>query len=87
MSDLDDYIKASHRLGTHNPSDLLRIAREGAEDTKRLDFLVEMRHMKVMGNSERGFVVWDQSHGLEAVGKGRTAREAIDDAMNRSHGK
>lgn len=53
-------------------------------DTERLDFLIDNRHMSLSPPSPKGeLVVWDQSKGLEMAGRGASAREAIDNAMER----
>ena len=59
----------------------MRLKEENAkllEDSDRLGWYVKNSHMKVMGNEERGYVVWDQSNGLTKAGQGKTFREAID---------
>jgi len=50
-------------------------------DTARLDWLLARSHMSVHGNDERGWVICDRSTGLTIAARGKTAREAIDNAM------
>lgn len=51
-------------------------------DTKRLDWLIAGGgHFFVRECKNGAAVVWDQSNGLTIAGRGKTARDAIDEAM------
>jgi hypothetical protein len=67
----------------------LRSRLEAAErDTKRLDWKLANRHMSLSPCGTAGeYAVWDRSRGLVIAGKGKTPREAIDDAIAASEGK
>lgn len=52
-----------------------------AAEEARLDWLLARSHMSVHGSDQRGWVVCDQSNGLTIAGRGKTGREAIDDAI------
>jgi hypothetical protein len=60
-----------------------RVYRESelAAEQSRLDWLLARSHMSVHGSEKRGWVVCDQSNGLTIAGRGKTGREAIDNAM------
>ena len=57
---------------------------EAKRDAERLNALINNSHWTIMGSDEKGYLVWDQSDGLTAAGGGKTAREAIDKAMEKS---
>ena len=57
---------------------------EAKRDSDQLNALINNSHWTIMGSDEKGYLVWDQSDGLTAAGGGKTAREAIDKAMEKS---
>lgn len=69
-------VEVDRKLAPNMPA-----APEPHPDTTRLDAVIAAGgNWSIQGNAEKGYVVWDQSNGLVAAGRGPTGRAAIDAA-------